>query len=111
MGCRPRGSTIRLATLDDVVPLAQALASAFDPDPWLAWIVPADRHRARIAALQKGLLGVIGVPHGEVWLAAGPGGDLLGGALWLLAERPVPPEAWAQVAAAEGALLGERAPA
>jgi len=99
---------VRLAVTSDVDGVATALGAAFDGDPWIAWIVAADRHRERITGLQASILGAVGVPHGEVWMAEGDDGEVVGAALWLLADRPVPPSAWAQVAAVEAALMGDR---
>ena len=99
---------VRRATATDVPAVAEALGVAFDGDPWIAWIIAADRHRDRISALQKSLLGVVGVPYGEVWLAERAGGEVVGGALWLLASSVVPPVAWAEVAAVEADLMGDR---
>lgn len=101
------GVRIRLATSGDVDAVAAALGAAFAGDPWIAWIVAADRHEERIAALQVSLLTAVGIPHGEVWVAEHDGA-VVGGALWLLADHPVPPAAWAQVAAVEAELMGER---
>ena len=101
---------IRLATADDVDATADVLARAYVDDPWVAWIVAADGREERVRALQVNLLSVVGVPHGEVWLSEGDDGSILGAALWLLADRGIPPEAWAQVAAAEAELMGERWP-
>jgi ribosomal protein S18 acetylase RimI-like enzyme len=108
---------VRRAAAGDVGEVAAALGAAFDGDPWIGWIVAADRHRERVTALHAGLLDLVGIPHGEVWLArdgpaggagAGHGGPVVGGALWLLASRDVPVEAWAQVAAREADLMGDR---
>ena len=99
---------VRLAGATDVDAVAEVLAAAYDGDPWVGWVVDADRHRERIRALQAGLLGLVGVPHGEVELAEEATGAVLGGAMWLLAERPVPASAWARVAAHEEELMGGR---
>lgn len=99
--------SVRRATAGDLEAVAETLGTAFVGDPWIAWIVPADRHRERIAALQASLLGSIGLPHGEVWLAE-RAGRVLGAGLWLLAGREVPRQAWAQVADVEPELMGDR---
>lgn len=99
---------VRRATTGDVPGMAATLATAFDGDPWIAWIVDAERHRERICALQVSLLASVGVPHGEAWVAEHQDGTLAGAALWLLADRPVPAAAWAQVAAVEAELMGDR---
>jgi GNAT superfamily N-acetyltransferase len=97
---------VRRATDADVGAVAAALGSAFDGDPWIGWIVAPDRHEERITSLQVSLLTAVGLPHGEVWLAHHDGA-IAGGALWLLADHPVPPGAWAEVAAVEAQLMGE----
>lgn len=102
----PAPIRIRQAGQDDVEAVAGALGAAFVGDPWIAWIVAADRHQDRITALQVSLITAIGMPHGEVWLAE-QDGAVAGGALWLRADRPVPTSAWAQVAAAEASLMGD----
>ena len=99
---------IRRAIGADVAPAAASLAAAFDGDPWIAWVVAGDRHRDRITALQVNLLGLVGVPHGEVWLAEDEHGQILGVAVWLLAGREVPPAAWTAVSAREADLMGDR---
>jgi GNAT superfamily N-acetyltransferase len=99
---------VRLASADDVEAVARALADAFDGDPWISWVVAADGHRHRLVALQSSLLELVGVPYGEVWLAEDGDGGVVGAALWLVAEREVPAKAWAEVAAAEGDLMGDR---
>lgn len=101
-------SRIRLAHADDVDAVADVVATAYADDAWVAWIVAADRRQERVRALQASLLSVVGVPHGEVWLSQDHDGPVVGAALWLLADRQVPPAAWAQVAAAEAELMGER---
>lgn len=102
----PAAVRIRQAVPDDVDAVAGALGAAFVGDPWIAWIVTADRHQDRITALQVSLLTAVGIPHGEVWLAEQEGA-IAGAALWLRADHPVPPAAWAQVAAIETALMGD----
>lgn len=106
MGPLPAATRIRQAGADDVDAVAGALGAAFVGDPWIAWIVAADRHQDRITALQVSLLTAVGIPHGEVWLAEQEGA-VAGGALWLRADHPVPALAWAQVAATEASLMGD----
>lgn len=101
----PPTTRIRPATMRDVEAVAAALGAAFVGDPWVAWIVDAERHQQRITALQVSLISAVGLPHGEVWLAE-HGGAVAGGALWLLAGHPVPSAAWARVAAVEAELMG-----
>lgn len=105
----PLTHRFRAATAADVAAAAEVLAAAFDGDPWIAWVVAGDRHRERIAALQVNLLGLVGVPHGEVWLAEDDAGEVVGAAAWLLADREVPHSAWAAVAVGEADLMGDRA--
>ena len=98
---------MRLATAADVDAAAAVLAAAYADDPWVAWIVSSDRRQERVSALQANLLNVVGVPHGELWLAECEG-TVVGAALWFLAERPVPPAAWAALTPGEAGLMGDR---
>lgn len=99
---------VRRAAAADVASVAATLGAAFEADPWIAWIVAAERHQERVTALQASLIGVVGIPFGEVWLAEGDSGDVVGGALWLLADQAVPAATWAEVAAVEAELMGDR---
>ena len=99
---------VRLANSDDVDAIADVLAAAYVDDPWVAWLVAEDDRAQRVWGLQSRLLAVVGVPHGEVWLNEDDDGSVSGGALWLLAGHPVPPEAWATVATTEAELMGDR---
>lgn len=103
----PKAVVIRRARRRDVNAVAAALGAAFVGDPWIAWIVDADRHQQRISALQAKILGAVGMDHGEVWMAT-RGRAVIGAALWLLADRPVPAAAWRDVAATEAGLMGRR---
>lgn len=105
MAARP--VAVRRARARDVEAVAAALGASFVGDPWIAWIVDADRHQQRVTALQASILGAVGIAHGEVWMAA-RGRAVVGGALWLLADRPVPAAAWGAVATAEAGLMGRR---
>jgi ribosomal protein S18 acetylase RimI-like enzyme len=66
------GSSVRKATLADAPRLAQALASAFQDDPVMAWIFP-DQHRRRrvLPAFMEFRLRRLAFPHDEVWMTAG----------------------------------------
>jgi ribosomal protein S18 acetylase RimI-like enzyme len=68
----PTGSSVRKATLADVPRLAQALASAFQDDPVIAWIF-ADEHRRRavLPAFMEFRLRKLAFPQDEVWMTAG----------------------------------------
>jgi ribosomal protein S18 acetylase RimI-like enzyme len=68
----PTGSSVRKATLADAPRLAQALASAFQDDPVIAWIFP-DEHRRRglLPAFMEFRLRKLAFPHDEVWMTAG----------------------------------------
>ena len=68
----PTGSSVRKATLADAPRLAQALASAFQDDPVIAWIFP-DQHRRRavLAAFMEFRLRRLAFPDDEVWMTAG----------------------------------------
>jgi GNAT superfamily N-acetyltransferase len=65
------GSSVRKATLADAPRLAQALASAFQDDPVIAWIFP-DQHRRRrtLPAFMEFRLRNLAFPHDEVWMTA-----------------------------------------
>ena len=66
------GLSVRRATLADAPRLAQALASAFQDDPVIAWIFPDDqRRRAVLAAFMEFRLRELAFPHDEVWMTAG----------------------------------------
>jgi hypothetical protein len=68
----PAGLSVRRATLADAPRLAQALASAFQDDPVIAWIFPDDqRRRAVLAAFMEFRLRELAFPHDEVWMTAG----------------------------------------
>jgi ribosomal protein S18 acetylase RimI-like enzyme len=66
------GLSVRKATLADAPRLAQALASAFQDDPVIAWVFP-DEHRRRgvLAAFMEFRLRELAFPHDEVWMTAG----------------------------------------
>ena len=52
--------------------LAQALASAFQDDPVIAWIFPDEqRRRAVLPAFMEFRLPELAFPHDEVWMTAG----------------------------------------
>ena len=72
----PTGSSVRKATLADAPRLAQALASAFQDDPVMAWIFP-DQHRRRrvLPAFMEFRLRRLAFPHDEVWMTAGGAAD------------------------------------
>jgi ribosomal protein S18 acetylase RimI-like enzyme len=66
------GSSVRKATLADAPRLAQALASAFQDDPVMAWVFP-DQHRRRriLPAFMEFRLRRLAFPQDEVWMTAG----------------------------------------
>jgi len=43
---------VRRAAAADVASVAATLGAAFEADPWIAWIVAAERHQERVRALQ-----------------------------------------------------------
>jgi ribosomal protein S18 acetylase RimI-like enzyme len=68
----PTGSPVRKATLADAPRLAQALASAFQDDPVIAWIFPDEQRRRRVLpAFMEFRLRMLAFPHDEVWMTAG----------------------------------------
>jgi ribosomal protein S18 acetylase RimI-like enzyme len=80
------GSSVCKATLADVPRLAQALASAFQDDPVIAWVFPDEhRRRAVLPAFMEFRLRNLAFPHDEVWMT--DGGDAA--AVWL-----PPPGRW-----------------
>jgi ribosomal protein S18 acetylase RimI-like enzyme len=82
----PTGSSVRKATLADAPRLAQALASAFQDDPVIAWIFP-DQHRRRavLPAFMEFRLRKLAFPHDQVWMTA----EGAAAAVWL-----PPPGRW-----------------
>jgi GNAT superfamily N-acetyltransferase len=74
----------RLATHDDVTPLARALTRAFDDDPIAIWSCPAARPRPRM--LERFYVTRVRqlLATGEVWTTP----DRAGAALW------APPDRW-----------------
>ena len=88
--------SVRKATLADAPRLAQALASAFQDDPVIAWIFP-DEHRRRgiLAAFMEFRLRKLAFPHDQVWMTAGGAAA----AVWL-----PPPGRW-QLSRAQRLLL------
>jgi ribosomal protein S18 acetylase RimI-like enzyme len=80
------GSSVRKATLADAPRLAQALASAFQDDPVIAWIFPDEqRRRAVLAAFMEFRLRNLAFPYDQVWMTA----DGAAAAVWL-----PPPGRW-----------------
>jgi GNAT superfamily N-acetyltransferase len=102
--------TVRLAHAGDIDVVAEVVSTAYADDAWVAWVVTPDRRQERVRALQVSILSAVALPHGEVWLCENDAGAVVGAALWLLADRHVPPEAWAAVAATEAEMMGERRP-
>jgi ribosomal protein S18 acetylase RimI-like enzyme len=80
------GSSVRKATLADAPRLAQALASAFQDDPVIAWIFPDERRRRRVLpAFMEFRLRRLAFPHDQVWMTH----DGAAAAVWL-----PPPGRW-----------------
>jgi ribosomal protein S18 acetylase RimI-like enzyme len=78
--------SVRKATLADAPRLAQALASAFQDDPVIAWIFPDEqRRRAVLPAFMEFRLRKLAFPHDQVWMTA----DGTAAAVWL-----PPPGRW-----------------
>jgi ribosomal protein S18 acetylase RimI-like enzyme len=68
----PAGLSVRKATLTDAPRLAQALASAFQDDPVIAWVFPDERRRrAVLPAFMEFRLRELAFPHDQVWMTAG----------------------------------------
>lgn len=92
----PTGSSIRKATAADLPRLAQALASAFQDDPTVAWVFPHDgRRRALLPAFMEFRLRRIAFSHDEIWMTAG--GEAA--AVW------IPPGKWRMPLARQMRLL------
>ena len=80
------GSSIRKATLADAPRLAQALASAFEDDPVIAWIFPDQHRRGHVLpAFMEFRLRQLAFPHDQVWMTV----DGAAAAVWL-----PPPGRW-----------------
>ena len=80
------GSSSAKQPLADAPRLAQALASAFQDDPVIAWIFPDEhRRRAVLPAFMEFRLRKLAFPHDQVWMTA----DGAAAAVW----RP-PPGRW-----------------
>jgi ribosomal protein S18 acetylase RimI-like enzyme len=80
------GSSVRKATLAHAPRLAQALASAFQDDPVIAWIFPDEhRRRAVLPAFMEFRLHKLAFPHDQVWMTT----DRSAAAVWL-----PPPGRW-----------------
>jgi GNAT superfamily N-acetyltransferase len=80
------GSSVHKATLADAPRLAQALASAFQDDPVIAWIFHDEqRRRAVLPAFMEFRLRELAFPHDEVWMTV----DGAAAAVWL-----PPPGRW-----------------
>jgi ribosomal protein S18 acetylase RimI-like enzyme len=80
------GSPVRRATLADVPRLAQALSSAFQDDPVIAWVLPDEqRRRVVLPAFMEFRLRKLSFPHDEVWTV----GDGAAAAAWI-----PPPGRW-----------------
>jgi ribosomal protein S18 acetylase RimI-like enzyme len=68
----PTGSSVRKATLADAPGLAQALASAFQDDPTIAWVFPDEgRRRALLPAFMNFRLRKLAFPHDQTWMTEG----------------------------------------
>jgi hypothetical protein len=73
------GSSVREATLADARRLAQALASAFQDDPVIAWIFPDEQRRRRVLpAFMEFRLRRLAFPHDQVWMTAGEAAAAVG---------------------------------
>ena len=82
---RPDGRDIRKMKLEEVEPVAQALARAFLEDPHFRWIIRDDAKR--LARMERGFatfIGRIWLPHDEGYVHE----RLIGAALWM------PPGTW-----------------
>jgi GNAT superfamily N-acetyltransferase len=76
---------VRKAESSDTTRLAAALASAFQDDPVMSWLLPGDQRRSRrLPVLFELMLRYLHLPHEEVYTTS----ELSGGALW------APPDKW-----------------
>jgi GNAT superfamily N-acetyltransferase len=109
--CRLDGREHRVdaATERDVPGAVAALTAAFEGYAWTRWIVPEHDHARRLADLFELTVARVGLPFGDVTVATCPGrGEVVGAAVVLRPDRPVPGEVWAALAPAEQELLGDR---
>jgi GNAT superfamily N-acetyltransferase len=75
----------RIATVDDVSRVANALADAFMNDPVYTWMVPGSlRLKARLRAMFTAEMEQYGLPQGTVWTTPGCDGAVI----------VLPPGAW-----------------
>jgi ribosomal protein S18 acetylase RimI-like enzyme len=66
------GPAIGRATPADIPRLAQALASAFQDDPVITWVIPDEgRRRALLPAFMEFRLRRLAFPHDETWTVEG----------------------------------------
>lgn len=90
---------VTVAHANDVGGMAAALADAFDGYPWTDFVLGAEDRPQRLRATFEATLAHVGVPYGEVRAAWCPEtGRVVGAAVALRPDRPVPPEAWDAVA-------------
>lgn len=102
-----RGITVRRATERDIDDACAVLADAFADSPWTRWTVDADRHGARIEALQRLAMERLALPFGEVWVAC-DGQVIVGVAMWMLPDVEVPAEVLLEVDPIQESLEGVR---
>lgn len=102
---------VEAAKASDGPALVEVLAESFEGYAWTSWIVPAEQHGDRLRALFALTVTDVALPHGDVWVARGPGRDeaVVGGIVVLRPDRPVPPHVWETVSEAEAQVLGDRA--
>ena len=84
----PAPIDLRLATKADAAAVASVIAEAFDDDPVMRFIVPANDYRTRLTRLFRMELGGF-LRLGSTWVAT-DGDEILGAALW------APPDRWKQ---------------
>jgi GNAT superfamily N-acetyltransferase len=86
--------TVRLATADDVTPLARVLADAFTDDPLFTWMLPGGRRlKSRLRTMFAAEMEQYVLPNqGNVWTTSGHDGVL----------TELPPGAWEMPKSATG---------
>lgn len=101
---------VEVAAEGDVPGIVDALTEAFHDYPWTRWIVPADGHSARLAALFELTVKEVGIPFGDVRVARCPDldGAVVAAAVALRPDRQVPEVVWAGMKPREQELLGDR---
>lgn len=95
----------------DVVAVSTVLVAAFCDYPWTQLTVASDSREERLYQLYRLILGDVVVPHGRLWVAREPAGEIVGAAGWLTAESNPPRGVVERVEDKVRALRGDRSDA